>query len=170
MSDGFPVGAVIAFPGNAGPPSNLFWALCDGANQGINGAYAELFNVIGYSCGGGGASFNLPDYRGRFLRGADDGASNDPNANERTAMNPGGNTGDALGSIQGYATGVPNQSFQAKLSHLPTVSKDIAATAVGHDVAAWNSGSVNLTFQGGDQETRPLNLYVDYYIKYSKAE
>jgi microcystin-dependent protein len=35
--------------------------------------YADLFAVIGYTFGGSGSSFNLPDLRGQFLRGFDNG-------------------------------------------------------------------------------------------------
>lgn len=46
------------------------WLLCDG--RAVNRTeYAELFNVIGTGFGGGDGinTFNLPDYRGKFLRG-----------------------------------------------------------------------------------------------------
>lgn len=171
MSDGFPIGAIIAFPGNSDPPSSQHWALCDGASQSVSGPYAPLFDVIGFANGGSSESamFNLPDYRGRFLRGTDNGEGNDPDANSRTAMHPGGNTGDALGSVQAYDTGPPRNKFEAILKHLPDSSKNNAATAVGDDAAAWNSVSNDFSFQGGDKETRPLNAYVLFYIKYTDA-
>src|SRR5690606_10610092 len=64
--------------------------------------YADLFDIIGTSHGEGDGSttFNLPDYRGRFLRGLDGTAGNDPDKASRTAMNSGGNTGNAVGSVQ----------------------------------------------------------------------
>ena len=46
-------------------------------------------------------TFNLPDYRGRFLRGLDSsGEGRDPDLMARYAMNPGGATQDNVGSIQ----------------------------------------------------------------------
>jgi hypothetical protein len=169
MSDGFPIGAIIAFPGASGPPSNQYWALCNGASQSITGAYGQLFEAIGYANGGSSESgmFNLPDYRGRFMRGTDNGAGNDPDASSRTAMNPGGNPRDAVGSIQAGATGPPFSKFIASFPHLPDSSRDIAATAVGYTVAAWDSGSEDVSLTGGDDETRPINAYVLFYIKYS---
>jgi microcystin-dependent protein len=173
MSDGFPIGAIIAFPGNAEPPSSEYWALCDGSSQSITGPYAALFAAIGFANGGSSASgqFNLPDYRGRFLRGTDYGSSVNIGANSRTAMNPGGNTGDAVGSVQGYETGAPRGgiNFSVELPHLPVSSNDNAATAVGDEVSVWNSGSVNVNVSGGDKETRPLNAYVLFFIKYRDA-
>lgn len=43
------------------------YLLCNGASILIANA-TQLFAVIGYSYGGGGASFNLPDFQGMFLR------------------------------------------------------------------------------------------------------
>lgn len=46
------------------------WFLCDG--QAINRVtYSELFDIIGtkFGAGDGTTTFNLPDYRGKFLRG-----------------------------------------------------------------------------------------------------
>lgn len=47
------------------------WALCDGSSLSTS-TYSSLFNVIHYTFGGSGASFNLPDLRGRAVIGDDD--------------------------------------------------------------------------------------------------
>lgn len=94
-------GLVFAFAGTTAPSG---WLVCNG--QAVSRTvYANLFAVIGTSHGDGDGSttFNLPDYRGRFLRGVDGGAANDPDRASRTAMNTGGNTGDNVGSVQGHA-------------------------------------------------------------------
>jgi tail collar domain len=175
MTDGFPIGAIIAFPGNSDPPSSAHWAQCNGSSQSTTGSYAQLFAVIGYANGGSGASFNLPDYRGRFLRGTNykatyNGVLNDPGTYSRTAMGPNGtgNTGNAIGSVQGYDTGAPNSPFAVDLPHLP--NSNVSNAAGVHDTAAhWSGGIHTMPFQGGDAETRPKNLYVLYYIKYTDA-
>jgi microcystin-dependent protein len=84
--------------------------MCDGTAYPREGAYANLFQVIGVSCGAPDAtSFNVPDLRGRFLRGADDPdgagtryerANRDPDAASRGEMKPGGETGVGPGTIQ----------------------------------------------------------------------
>jgi microcystin-dependent protein len=58
-----PVGAMIDWP--APTPPNL-WHVADGASL-LAAAYPDLFAVIGYTYGGSGASFNLPDTRGRVV-------------------------------------------------------------------------------------------------------
>lgn len=66
---GIPVGTLLDFAGTVAPAGYL---VCDGAPLATAGVYAALFAVIGYSYGGAGATFNLPDFRGRFVRVADD--------------------------------------------------------------------------------------------------
>lgn len=97
-----PTGAILPFAGTVAPSGYLF---CNGAAVSRT-TYAKLFAVIGVSHGYGDNSttFNIPDYRGRFLRGVDGGTARDPNRATRTAMNTGGNTGDAVGTLQGQAT------------------------------------------------------------------
>jgi microcystin-dependent protein len=57
-----PVGTVLDYAGTTAP--SLF-AFADGSALNT-GQYPELFAVIGYTYGGAGASFNLPDCRGRM--------------------------------------------------------------------------------------------------------
>jgi microcystin-dependent protein len=64
-----PTGMVVDFAGGA-PPSG--WLMCDGQAYSTT-TYAALFAVIGYSYGGSGATFNVPDARGRTSIGAGQG-------------------------------------------------------------------------------------------------
>jgi microcystin-dependent protein len=57
-----PTGSLFPFAGASSPTG---YALCDGASVSTSGTYAGLFAVIGYTYGGSGASFNLPDLRTR---------------------------------------------------------------------------------------------------------
>lgn len=61
----------------AGPVAPAGWLLADGALV-ATATYPDLFGVIGYTYGGAGANFNLPDYRGRTGYGV--GAHADVNA------------------------------------------------------------------------------------------
>jgi microcystin-dependent protein len=138
--------------------------------------YAELFKAIGttWGKGDGTTTFNVPDLRGMFLRGVDDGAGKDPDAARRMPAN-------TVGSFQRYATSLPTggtaitTSLAGKhnhyVNHLPTDSSwyEIA----GSHYAEWNNGGTQTSSDGlhahtissgGDSETRPVNLYVDYAI------
>jgi len=52
-----PTGGVIAFAGNTAPVGFL---ICNGSSALVS-VYPALFSVIGYSYGGSGANFNLPN-------------------------------------------------------------------------------------------------------------
>ena len=62
-----PIGSVIAYTVNNAPNG---WLICDGRSVSKN-QYANLFDAIGNKFGENEAdnTFNLPDYRGAFLRG-----------------------------------------------------------------------------------------------------
>ena len=80
---GVPVGSVVAY--SAASPWPEGWAICDGSSQLRTGEWADLFDVIGVTYGNvDGTHFNLPDYRGEFLRGRANGSTNDPDRASRT--------------------------------------------------------------------------------------
>jgi microcystin-dependent protein len=56
------------------------WLECDGSAVSRSAPYDKLFAVIGttYGVGDNTSTFNLPDYRGEFLRGWDHGRGVDP--------------------------------------------------------------------------------------------
>jgi microcystin-dependent protein len=60
-----PTGSVIAYTGTSSPSG---WLLCDGSSV-LKTTYSNLYAVIGYTFGGAGDTFSLPDYTGRFLFG-----------------------------------------------------------------------------------------------------
>ncbi len=64
-----PPGAVRFFALTTAPTG---WLKCNGASVSTT-TYAALFSAIGYTFGGGGASFNVPELRGEFPRVLDDG-------------------------------------------------------------------------------------------------
>jgi microcystin-dependent protein len=111
-----PAGLVMPYAGGTVPSGFL---LCDGASVSRT-AYPRLFTAIGCAHGcANGTSFNLPDYRGLFLRGVDGGAGRDPGATSRTAANAGGNTGNNVGSFQadGFASHTHTADNSGSHSH-----------------------------------------------------
>lgn len=71
-SSGYETVGMVAFFPKSSPPSN--WLRCNGAAVSRT-SYAALFAAIGtaFGVGDGSSTFNLPDLRGEFLRGLDDG-------------------------------------------------------------------------------------------------
>lgn len=184
-----PPGSIIAFGGSSTPPGR--WLLCDGTAVSRT-TYAALFAAIStnYGFGDGATTFNLPDFRGQFLRGTDLGSGKDPDAASRTAMNPGGNTGDNVGSIQpngnlvhthgisdpGHAhnviaVGVGNvYDYNLTLgTGAPTTTLHLEgangpnATPTHVDV---QPTGITGTQNSGGSESRPTNAYVNFLIKY----
>lgn len=149
-----PAGAIVAYCAET-PPAN--WLECDGSSLARTGTYADLFAVIGTAYGAAdGDHFNIPDLRGKFARGWDNGAGNDPDAASRTAQATGGETGDKVGSIQGDEVE----------SHNHTTSAGATEAAGGSgSVLRSGSGTINTDNHGGN-ENRPINVNVMYIIKY----
>lgn len=150
--DIFPVGAVL-LQGN-GLPENDRWLPCDGRELSKTN-YAELYGIIGKTYGEDEpkGTFRIPNYHGEFLRGAKVGTSSD------TA---------GPGLFEACSTKKPNgYSFKANIPHLPTSDKESHGTTKGDAIGFDNKKTVeqNTCTKGGDSETRPVNVYVTYYIK-----
>ena len=64
--DVLPVGSIIDFAGTSAPANYL---VCDGTSY-DTGTYAALYSAIGYTWGGSGANFNVPNLQGFVTAGA----------------------------------------------------------------------------------------------------
>ncbi len=178
-----PTGAEIGFGGTVAPTG---WLMCDGSAV-SRATYSALFGVIGTKHGSGDTTttFNVPDWRGRFIRGADNGAGRDVDAAGRTAMAVGGTTGDAVGSIQGHASQTHTHTVtDPGHTHSYTVAtaNDDAGTdgagVVGLATTGSTTGSntTGITLvnhaatgthaQASANETRPVNAATNFIIKY----
>lgn len=166
--DQFPIGAMIGVPGDT-PPDPTVWLPCDGrALSKDDPAYQSLLASIWYDNGGDfPATFNLPNYQGRFLRGTDRGQGRDPDTDYRVPLVSGGQSRDNVGSYQYFATGQPRAPITASIPHLPTKSGNtIKAGELVMNVANWVDSPSYIEFRGGDRETRPINVSIQFYIKY----
>jgi hypothetical protein len=150
-----PVGTILAY---SAPNAPSGWLLCDGSSYSTS-AYPDLFALIQYTFGGSGGSFNVPDFRGRFLRGWADGQDTDPNREDRTEMNTGGNTGDSIGSVQSDEY----ESHQHSYSAVWWSGTDDKIPGGGGYFEPYGG---LLTKASGGNETRPKNAYVNFIIKY----
>lgn len=176
-----PIGTIVSFagpgPGRPDWEQTNGWLLCDGRSLNRrNAQYAALFNAIGSSWGGDGVNnFNVPDLRGRFVRGVDGGTRRDPDAGSRQQINGGGHTGDNVGTLQD----------DAYLSHNHAGSTINPAThdhgyrepgGSGGSGAPGGQGLIGARTQGatltvsvapdGGSETRPRNASVFWIIRY----
>lgn len=68
LENGAPTGSIMMWSTNVAPAG---WLLCDGTSV-LASTYSALFAVIGYTFGGSGGSFTLPDYRNKFPVGSGD--------------------------------------------------------------------------------------------------
>ena len=155
-----PVAAVVAFPKGA-PPAG--WLECDGSSLSRT-TYADLFAVLDTDYGNVDANtFNLPDYRGEFLRGWDHGQGRDPDAASRTDRGD-GTVGDYVGTRQADA----NRAHNHALIHPVYYDKETGGSE------SWETktgnrelGVANLaTTNSGGNEARPRNVSVMWCIKY----
>ncbi len=99
-----PSGAVMYFAGQTAPTG---WLKANGAAVSRT-AYAALFAAIGttYGTGDGRTTFNLPDLRGEFVRGWDDGRGIDSGRTLGSAQ------GDAIRNITGKIDSGKNSALQ----------------------------------------------------------
>ena len=107
--------------------------------------YPELFTAIGYTYGGSGAVFNVPDLRGEFIRGAD--------------MGRGVDAARVLGSLQIDDFKSHNHQLASKIITSGTTGPvDVGGSA--------SSGGWGITTNSGGIETRPRNVALLPCIKY----
>lgn len=166
---GIPAGVVFPFAGTVAPYGYL---LCNGDPVSI-AEYPQLFLAIGTShgIGDGSTTFNLPDYRGRFLRGVDGDAGRDLDKGLRSATN-GGNPGNAVGSVQedvnklhGHPVRWNNQgSASADLFGGIVLNSDSVVDTASYTGSVTSTRGQNIGGDGGS-ESRPKNINVNYIIK-----
>lgn len=138
--------------------------------------YPRLFQAIGTSHGDGsqnsdgtasgfsGTHFNLPDFRGMFLRGLDGTKGNDPDKAGRTAMKAGGATGNALGSVQLDE----NKAHGHKMNGNTGSSGGTGINGTNTALGATYPGPAYYgpIYNEGGNESRPKNAYVEYIIRF----
>lgn len=130
------------------------WLLCDG--QAVNRSeYAALFELIGTNFGSGDGvnTFNVPDYRGKFLRGL------------------GGDSAEDIYTTQ--EEGLPDHE------HTYTAESRHGRSGVGPAGAWWSDGDVSYgkptgtmskasasnEIYGKSEHVTPINQAINYFIK-----
>lgn len=133
-----PSGAVMAFAMNSAPTG---WLKCNGAAVSRT-TYANLFAAIGttFGAGDGSTTFNVPELRGEFVRGWDDGRGID--------------SGRSFGSYQADELKSHTHGIRYGSTGASTYSADPD-----------DGNSIAQTEATGGSETRPRNVALLYCIK-----
>jgi len=159
-----PTGAVMPFAMATAP---AYWAICDGSTHNTteeSGKYAAIYAVIGITYGGTGAtSFRLPDLRGEFVRGWDNGRGVDTSRAIGTSQTQQLQKHKHISSnndCQNYAaingTGTGNYNSFCDTDGYVTNTAGASLTGDGtHTEQTANLGT----------ETRPRNIALNYCIK-----
>lgn len=138
------VGSIIVWPSTVLPDST--WLECAGQSL-ATASYPDLFSVIGYTYGGAGANFTVPNTRGLFVRGWSNG-------------NPFVDPGRVFGSFQ--ADDIRSHSHTIKAGTHDTPTGPYANADNVNDATSISTEAF------GGSETRPYNIAMMYIIKAKK--
>ena len=135
-------GSIIAWPTSTAPSGYLE---CNGAAVSRT-TYSALFAVIGttFGAGNGSTTFNLPDLRGEFVRGWDNGRGVD--------------SGRTIGSAQGSQLGQHSHTYT-----YPINGGSGQPGGTGGSSTTGTTGAAGGTTNAS--ETRPRNVALMYCIK-----
>lgn len=154
-----PPGTVFPFAGNGAVPS--LFLLCDGRAVSRT-TYRRLFNVIGilYGSGDGTTTFNIPDFRGAFLRGYQSGIS----------ASIGQKQAEGLPNIKsnGYIATENKNSLGSgsALYHGGTISRSRCGDQDYDGPAVYFDASRSSSIYGASSHVTPVNYAVQYIIRY----
>ena len=170
FSPGSPIGSVVTWVGSSSPNGFLS---CNGSAVSRT-TYVNLFNVIGttFGAGNGSTTFNVPDLRGYFIRGWDNGKGTD------TGRTFGSRQGDGL--LAHVHTGVSGSA-----DHTVADPDETQSTGSGgvDRIEGANTNNEDPTLDPtnpefgsgyettgmsplGISETRPRNVSMNYIIKF----
>ena len=144
------------------------WLLCDG--QAVSRTdYADLFELVGtnFGAGDGVTTFNIPDYRGKFLRGLGGNSAEDVYTTQEEGLpdhthmiantNNGGSIYTTLGDnyLAREGGGSATSAVSYRLNGTDTVA----------NVGKTNAASVVNEIYGKSVHVTPVNQAVNYFIK-----
>lgn len=162
-----PIGTITMYGGSVDNNSRQDlleqgWLICDGEDL-VTTDYPDLFASIQFAFGKKGNRFHLPDCRGMFIRGVDHGRGKDPDASERTEQIGGGNIGDKVGSIQVDSTKEHKHEMATVAERANSKKEPLEKFLMARDTGTPYKTIIN----EGSKETRPINLYLNFIIKYA---
>jgi hypothetical protein len=137
------------------------WLLCDGSEV-SRADYEDLFDRIGtnFGEGDGTATFNIPDFRGRFLKGVG-GSSTSIGMNQDDAL-PNILASWNIASEWGWQMAVTGAAILAPSGGTRTQN----ATAGNRTYMGFDASIYNSIYDNDVNEVRTKNCAVNYFIKY----
>lgn len=147
-ASGVKAGTVAFFAANTTPQG---WLKANGATI-SRAAYAALFAAIGttYGAGDGATTFTLPDCRGEFLRGLDDGRGVD--------------AGRAIGSAQGSQMQSHTHAMQSVSASAGSGSGNLTYDSQRQSISDFQTRTAGGT--SNSSENRPRNVAMLACIKF----
>jgi microcystin-dependent protein len=193
---GIPTGAIVPYAANSAPSG---WVICDGSLYGRTALdpspQVNLFGVIGitYGAGDGLTNFAVPDLRGMFVRGFDNGRNIDPlrvfgttqtdafKSHDHTAGAESAHTHSFSGTTSDRSQGHTHGYARTNVGGAGTIGgnntfnrgeygTNTDGESNGHThnfsgtTGAGTSHTHTISLQGG-VETRPQNVAMNYIIK-----
>ena len=171
-----PIGSIIPYGGkNKEAPDLGLWALCEGNwIETASMRHLNLYTVINdrYGRRRNASRFNLPDLRGRFIRGVDNNTDINVRRDKNDRVPPPGLAKvsanvNVAGSTQAFATGRPDDTpnpLTVTLLNYPIASSESSQDAAGSSCLQNENKAAKQSWEGGDFETRPVNVNVQYFI------
>ena len=147
-------GSVAFFPTSNAPPG---WLKADGSAVSRT-TYADLFAIIGteHGAGDGSTTFNLPDLRGEFIRGWDDGKGVDAGRTNNSSQD------HDWKSFIVTTTGSNTHSY----THGPVDFQKSTTTFNGRFfTGGWRAPACAIGAKWGTEEVRPRNVALLVCIK-----
>jgi microcystin-dependent protein len=147
-----PAGAVMPYAGSAAPTG---WLFADGSVLDTT-AYATLFAAIGYTYGGAGASFNLPDLRGRAAFGKDNMDNTVGTGGGDAARLTSGSAAAVDGDTLGAAGGV--EATALTTAQMPVHNHSGTAASAGSHSHSYTNYPSTLTEDGSGGNAREAGV------------
>ncbi|OPZ77953.1 MAG: Phage Tail Collar Domain protein [Alphaproteobacteria bacterium ADurb.Bin438] len=150
-----PAGLVIAGAFNIAPDKSRL-LLCNGAEI-SRAVYSKLFSAIGttFGVGDNATTFNIPDYRGKFLRGMGGNSISNMSETQNDAIR--NITGGGFGGGHGGAT--LNGAFYKSDN---TINAAHGGGYNNYGILYFDASKVVPTAN----ENRPINQAINFFIKY----
>jgi len=151
-----PTGMIAPFAMSTAPTG---WLECDGSAVSRT-TYADLFTALGttHGVGDGSTTFNVPDLRGEFIRGWDNGKGTDSG---RTFASSQTDNANSISQFNSSGSGqITGSSFTVTV---PTDGSYSSYLSMDGRLTTYGQGAIR--FQTNGIETRPRNIAMMYCVK-----